>query len=164
MDVLAVGEDHVGAPAHVARFLGVLDDRGVQPVGALDVVVAADRVLLKDGGVRVVEVPLGIAQRIGAHLFLRGGARLQTGVEHWEGHLHRGAHRLLLVTGGRRVEVLARGVGGGVGVGAMAVAVTVSMAVAARGGAGADARVDVWRLQVLMAVQEVLERRVLQGG
>ena len=84
-----------------------------------------------DDDVGVLELLLHVAQRVGAHRFLGGGARLQRRVEHLEGEVQRGRDRFALAGGrveperswgtgrrrggddGRGVAVRGRGRGGG---------------------------------------------------
>ena len=76
VDVRAVVDEPVGAPVD-ALHAGVREQRRVQPVRALEVVVAADRVLVPHHHVGVVEVALLVLERVRAHLLLFGLAGLQ---------------------------------------------------------------------------------------
>ena len=85
VDVRAVVDEPVVAPVDRLRA-GVGEQRRVQPVGALEVVVAAERVLLPDDDVGVVQVPCWSVSVYARTCCCSAGAGLQGRVEHAEGH------------------------------------------------------------------------------
>src|ERR1700722_16368581 len=122
-----------------------------EPVGALKVVVAAERVLLPDGDVCMVQASTAVAQVVCARGLLDRGGGLQRGVEHLQRHADR-VFRQFFVAGHRRGREAERG-------GTRRARVMVVMVVAA---GGRRRRLRFGFCDFFVAVQEVFKRLLLE--